>query len=77
MQTSCSSWSYHRTIKAGAMDQLAWIKECAALELDGVELLGDHFPKTDRGYLIELKKLCADNYLIIAIITTKRKNEQT
>ena len=39
MKTSCSSWSYHRTIGAGKMDQMSWLKECAALGLDGVELL--------------------------------------
>ena len=69
MQTSCSSWSYHRTIAAGKMDQLAWVRECANLELDGVELLSNHFPKTDRDYLIELKKTCADNYLTIAMVS--------
>ena len=51
MKTSCSSWSYHRTIKAGKLDQMSWLQECARLELDGVELLGYHFPSTDREYL--------------------------
>ena len=39
MKTSCSSWSYHRTIANKKMDQLSWIKECAKNGLDGVELL--------------------------------------
>lgn len=71
MKTSCSSWSYHRTIESGALSQLAWVKECAELELDGVELLCGHFPKTDRDYLIELKKTCADNYLTIAMVSAE------
>jgi sugar phosphate isomerase/epimerase len=51
------------------MDQLAWIRECAALELDGVELLGFHFPATERDYLVKLKKACADQYLTIAMVS--------
>ncbi len=69
MKTSCSSWSYHRTLEAKAMDQLGWVKECAALGLDGVELLGHHFPSKDRTYLIQLKKACADNFLSIAMVS--------
>ena len=69
MKTSCSSWSYHRTIAAKKMDQLAWINECAALGLDGVELLGGHFPSTDRDYLTRLKKTCADRFLTIAMVS--------
>jgi len=69
MKTSCSSWSYHRTIAAKKMDQLAWINECAALGLDGVELLGGHFPSTDHDYLTRLKKACADRFLTIAMVS--------
>jgi len=69
MRTSCSSWSYHRTIKAGKMDQLSWLKELAACEFDGAELLGYHFPSTDREYLIKLKKVCADLYLDIPMVS--------
>lgn len=67
MKTSCSSWSYHRTIAAGKMDQMSWLDECVALELDGVELLRNHFPSTDREYLTKLKKACTDRYLTIAM----------
>lgn len=69
MQTSCSSWSYHRTIAAGSMDQLGWIRECAALGLDGVELLSNHFPSVEKDYLREVKKLCADLRLTIAMVS--------
>lgn len=69
MKTSCSSWSYHRTIKAGKMDQMSWLAECARLGLDGVELLGYHFPSTDTDYLRKVKKACADQYLTIAIVS--------
>lgn len=67
MKTACNSWSYHRTIAAGRMDQLSWVDECAALGLDGIELLGVHFPRTDRDYLLMLRKRCADLFLSIAM----------
>jgi sugar phosphate isomerase/epimerase len=69
MKTSCSSWSYHRTIKAGRMDQLSWLHECARLELDGVELLRHHFPSTDEDCLRRVKKTCADLYLTVAMVS--------
>jgi sugar phosphate isomerase/epimerase len=69
MKTSCSSWSYHRTIKAGKMDQMSWLAECARLDLDGVELLGYHFPSTDREYLKKVRKTCGDLYLTVAIVS--------
>jgi sugar phosphate isomerase/epimerase len=69
MKTSCSSWSYHRTIAAKKLDQMSWIEECAELGLDGVELLCVHFPSTDRDYLLKLKKICADRFLTIAMVS--------
>ena len=69
MKTSCSSWSYHRTIKAGKMDQMSWLRECARLELDGVELLGYHFPSTEADYLRRVKKACTDLYLTVAMVS--------
>jgi len=69
MKTSCCSWSYHRTFEAGKMDQMAWLDECARLGLDGVELLGNHFPDTQPDYLKQLKKACTDRYLTIAMVS--------
>jgi sugar phosphate isomerase/epimerase len=69
MKTSCSSWSYHRTIAKKEMDQLGWIDTCAKLELDGVELLCNHFPATDIDYLRQLKKACTDRYLTVAMLS--------
>jgi sugar phosphate isomerase/epimerase len=51
------------------MDQMAWIKECADLGLDGVELLFCHFPSTDKPYLISLRKACADLHLSVAMVS--------
>lgn len=69
MKTSCSSWSHHRTIKVGKMDQMSWLRECADLDFDGVELLGNHFPRTEPDYLVKLKKACADLHLTIAMVS--------
>lgn len=69
MKTSCSSWSHHRTFKAGRMDQMSWLRECAAVGFDGVELLMNHFPSTDHEYLVKLKKTCADLYLTVAMVS--------
>jgi len=69
VRTSCSSWSYHRTIKAGKMDQMSWLQELARLEFDGAELLAYHFPSTDRAYLNKVKKACADLYLDIPMVS--------
>ena len=69
MKTACSSWSYHRTIKDGRMDQMSWLRECADNELDGVELLCNHFPSTERDYLLKLKKTCTDLHLTVAMVS--------
>jgi len=54
---------------AGKMDQMSWLKECAAIGLDGVELLNRHFPSTDADYLAKVKKACQDQYLTIAMVS--------
>ncbi len=71
MKTSCSSWSYHRTIDEGKMDQMSWLKECAAIGLDGVELLAYHFPSTEPDYLLKVRKTCADLYLSVAMVSAE------
>lgn len=57
MKIGCSSWSYHKVMGEGKLDQRGWLKKCAEeLEIDGVELLDVHFPCTDENYLKEVKK---------------------
>jgi sugar phosphate isomerase/epimerase len=70
MKIACSSWSFHRTIAAGKLDQMSWIEKCAnELELDGVELLDNHFPDTKTAYLQKLKKRIIDLGLTIAAVS--------
>ena len=51
------------------MDMLGFIAMCGELELDGVELLANHFASTDRDYLRELKRACAERHLTIAMVS--------
>ena len=70
MRLGISSWSYHRTIETGKLDQIGWIEKSAKeLKLDGVEILDIHFPQTDEKYLRNLKKLCTDLRLDIYILS--------
>ena len=69
MKLSCISYSYHRAFAAGSMTMESWIKECGRLKLEGVELLDMHFPETSRPYLAKIKKLCAEQYLTIAMLS--------
>ena len=69
MKTSCSSWSYHRTIADGKMDMFGFVEECANLGLDGVELLFVHFDSTETDYLRKLKHACTSRHLSIAAVS--------
>lgn len=51
------------------MDQMSWLKTCAKLGLDGVELLGGQFPGIDHDYLVDLKRTCAELNLTIAMVS--------
>lgn len=70
MKLGCSSWSYHRMFDAGTLDQRSWLRKCAIeLNLDGVELLDQHFPRTDLDYLREIKALALDLGLTISAVS--------
>jgi sugar phosphate isomerase/epimerase len=70
MKLGCSSWSYHKPISEGRLDQQDWLRLCAEeLELDGVELLDIHFPMTSMAYLRELRRLTAGLGLTISCVS--------
>ena len=70
MKLGCSSWSYHRPISEGRLDQRQWLRICAEeLELDGVELLDLHFPALGREYLREIKRTCAELQLTVSCVS--------
>jgi len=69
MKLSCISYSYHRSFANGSMTMESWIRECGRLKLEGVELLDMHFPETSPSYLAGIKKLCAEQFLTIAMLS--------
>lgn len=70
MKLGCSSWSYHKSISEGRLDQQAWLRLCAReLELDGVELLDLHFPDTSTPYLRDLRHLTTSLGLTISCVS--------
>jgi sugar phosphate isomerase/epimerase len=69
MKTSCSSWSYHRTIRNGDMDLFGFIEACADNGLDGVEILTRDLASTDKDYLCKVKHACATRHLTIAMLS--------
>lgn len=69
MRVSVSSRSHHRAFKAERLDQPAWIRECADIGFDGVELCAHHFPSTDPDYLKQIKHTCTDLYLTTPMVS--------
>jgi sugar phosphate isomerase/epimerase len=69
MKLAMSSWSYHWAISRGEMDQMQWLELCAALKLDGVELLDIHFPSLSQRYLKSVVKKCRELHLEIAAVS--------
>jgi len=70
MKIGCSSWSFHKAIAEGKLNQESWLRKCAEeLGLDGVELLDAHFPTVERWYLKRIKKLCTDLGLTISFLS--------
>lgn len=70
MKIGCTSWSFRNSLEKGKLDSIQWIKKCALeLKLDGIEFLDKFVPRTDENYLKEIKKLCADLYLDIFLVS--------
>lgn len=67
MKLGCSSWSYHAAFRTRRIDLLDFIRLCGDdLELDGVELVDLHFPRTEPSFLREVKRECVQRQLTIA-----------
>ncbi|MFH1996867.1 MAG: sugar phosphate isomerase/epimerase family protein [Candidatus Omnitrophota bacterium] len=70
MQLSLCTWSYHRTLEAGKLDFDGLVELAAKeLKLNGIDIIADHLPKTDKKYLFDLKKKCADLTLTVACLS--------
>lgn len=70
MKLSLCTWSYHRTLEAGKLDFEGLIRLSASeLKLNGVDIIADHLPKTDKKYLVGLKKMMTDLTLGVACLS--------
>jgi len=58
MKIGCCAYSYREALTRGEMSLPDFIRTCAELKLDGVELTGYYFPDTSRATLNTLKRLC-------------------
>lgn len=58
MKIGCCAYSYREALTRGEMSLPDFIRSCAELGLDGVELTGYYFPDTSRATLNSLKRLC-------------------
>lgn len=60
---SLAQWSFHRTIRAGKMDNLDFAAKTKSMGIDGVEYVNQFFKDKakDMAYLGEMKKRAEDN----------------
>lgn len=67
MKLGCSSRSYDAAFRQDRIGLREFVRVCGEeLELDGVELLDEHFPTIDPQYLRDLKRLCVEQHLTVA-----------
>jgi hypothetical protein len=65
MKVAISSASFARTLAAGELTQLEWLESCASrLAADGVVFERRHFPRVDREYAAQLRKIAVDLGLV-------------
>lgn len=78
MKIAVSSTTFSRAFANGATTQLEWLDACAnELEIDGVVLARDDFPRVDDDYLAQIKKTATDLGLTIAGISLPRLPDDT
>jgi sugar phosphate isomerase/epimerase len=69
MKLALSSAAFAPQLRAGALTQLEWLERCAhAYDVDGVVFALEHFPRRDREYLAQLKKMAVDGGLTVAAL---------
>ena len=69
MKLAMSSWSYHAALKRGAVHHDGWLKVCAEIGLDGVELLDVHMPPPEPAALAAIQSFLADQGLEVACVS--------
>lgn len=69
MKLAISSAAFDRRLASGDLTQLEWLESCArSFDVDGVVFDLRHFPRRDRDYLAQLKKMAVDGGLAIAAL---------
>lgn len=71
MRISCAAYSFREALTKREMSLSDFIRLCAELGLDGVELTGYYFPDTNRATLNALKRECFRHGLAIAGTATR------
>lgn len=69
MKLGCICGTFNRSFDSGAMDQIRFLRRCAAdLKVQGVELQDIHFPQTRTAYLAMLRRTARElNLSIVAV----------
>jgi sugar phosphate isomerase/epimerase len=69
MKLAISSAAFDRRLASGDLTQLEWLESCArTFDVDGVVFHLRHFPRRDRDYLAQLKKMAVDGGLAVAAL---------
>jgi sugar phosphate isomerase/epimerase len=72
MKIALSSAAFDLCLRDGALTQLEWLDGCAhGYDVDGVVFDLAHFPRRDRDYVAQLKKMAADGGLSIAALEAR------
>jgi len=66
MRLACCAYSYRELLSKDQMTMTQFLDACVEMDLDGVELTSYYFPRTDVGYLNDLKRACANRGLHIS-----------
>jgi L-ribulose-5-phosphate 3-epimerase len=70
MKLGLCSWSYHKSLESDKLGFIGLLNLCAReLKVDGIDIIADHLPKTDKKSLKEYKTLAADLNLTIVCLS--------
>lgn len=70
MKIGLCSWSYNRSLASGKISFEQMLEICAnELKIEGIDIIAELLPKSDKNYLIHIKKLCTDLQLAISSLS--------
>ncbi len=72
MKLAISSAAFECRLASGDLTQLEWLERCSnAFDVDGIVFDLAHFPRRDRDYLAQLKKMAVDGGLTVAALEAR------